>query len=172
MCIRDSKWTSYGGIYVEEYGAFIVQNIIYRANIGIKMGGDTKTAHYTSAVSNYIDDCNTALLLQSTDECFIYDNKIRFSTTNVNIVSDTNSKFRGNYGFTTESSGTATISASTSSVTVTHGLTGIPTIIVVTPRDNIGSVWVSNRNETIFTINCSSAPSNDVTVDWYAIYKP
>lgn len=77
-----------------------------------------------------------------------------------------------NNGYVTENSGTATIPASQTSVTVNHGLAGIPTVITVTPRGNIGSVWVSARNSTSFIITCGTAPTSDTIVDWYAEYKP
>lgn len=82
------------------------------------------------------------------------------------------SKVENNIGFITKNSGTATIPSSQTSVTVNHGLAGTPTVITVTPRDNVGAVWVSARNSTSFTITCGTAPSSNVIVDWYAEYKP
>jgi hypothetical protein len=70
--------------------------------------------------------------------------------------------------YPTRNRGTATIPAGQTSVTVTHGLVSTPTKIIVTPRANIGSVWVSSRDSTSFTINCSTAPTTDVVVDWEA----
>jgi hypothetical protein len=64
--------------------------------------------------------------------------------------------------------GTATIPAGTTSVTVAHGLAATPSKVIVTPRANIGSVWVSARNSTHITISCSTAPTADTIVDWYA----
>ena len=67
-----------------------------------------------------------------------------------------------------ENSGTATIASGATSVTVDHGLVSAPSKVLVTPRGNIGSIWVSNVTDTQFTINCSNAPTEDVQVDWYA----
>jgi hypothetical protein len=60
---------------------------------------------------------------------------------------------------------TATIPANSTSVTVAHGLNGTPSKVVVTPRGNIGNVWVSARDSTNITINCSTAPTADTVVD-------
>jgi hypothetical protein len=65
-------------------------------------------------------------------------------------------------------SGTATIAANNTSVTVPHGLVATPSKVIVTPRGNIGSVWVSARDATNITISCSTAPTADTLVDWYA----
>jgi len=80
-----------------------------------------------------------------------------------NIVSE-------NIGFTTEKRGSATITAGTS-VDVTHGLAGTPTIVTVTPRSiGYGAYAVTARNSTTFTITVST--SGTYTFDWYAEYKP
>jgi parallel beta-helix repeat protein len=79
-----------------------------------------------------------------------------------------NSVVKNNIGYITENSGTATIPANSTSVTVAHGLSATPSKVVVTPRGNIGSVWVSARDATNITINCSTAPTVDTIVDWYA----
>jgi hypothetical protein len=79
-----------------------------------------------------------------------------------------NTKVRNCRGYVTENKGTATIPANSTSVTVAHGLAGTPSKVVVTPRGNIGSVWVSARDATNITINCSTAPTTSVVVDWEA----
>jgi hypothetical protein len=71
-------------------------------------------------------------------------------------------------GLLGENSGTATIPSGQTSVTVAHGLAATPSKVIVTPRANIGSVWVSARNSTHITISCSTAPTADTIVDWYA----
>jgi len=69
-----------------------------------------------------------------------------------------------------ENSGTATISASTS-VVVTHGLAGTPTVVIVTPESTgYGAFAVTARNSTTFTITVTT--SGTYTFDWYAEYKP
>jgi len=86
------------------------------------------------------------------------------------VWSDT--EIRNNAGYKTENSGTATIPSGQTSVTVNHGLAGAPTIVTVTPSADIGDVWVDSVTSTSFTIHCETAPSSDVTVYWYAEYKP
>ena len=71
-------------------------------------------------------------------------------------------------GYRVQMSGVATIPAGQTSVTVSHGLAATPSKVLVTPRGNIGSVWVSARDSTSFTITCSTAPTADTMVDWYA----
>jgi len=78
-----------------------------------------------------------------------------------------NTVVKRNTGYPTESYGTATIPAGQTSVTVNHGLVGVPNKIIVSPRENI-QVWVSSVTSTSFTITCSTAPSVDVIVDWEA----
>jgi len=78
---------------------------------------------------------------------------------------------KGNCGFNsyvTENSGTAILPSGQTSVTVAHGLATTPSKVLVTPRANIGSVWVSAINSTHITISCSTAPTADTIVDWYA----
>jgi hypothetical protein len=69
-----------------------------------------------------------------------------------------------------EASGSATISSGTS-VVVTHGLAGTPTVVTVTPRSTgYGTFAVTARNSTTFTITVTT--SGTYTFDWYAEYKP
>ncbi|RLC74562.1 MAG: hypothetical protein DRJ03_31750 [Chloroflexi bacterium] len=68
--------------------------------------------------------------------------------------------------------GQAVITSGDTSVTVSHNLGYTPTIVVVTPSEDIGDVWVGSITSTSFTIHCDTAPSSNVTVYWYAEYKP
>jgi len=70
--------------------------------------------------------------------------------------------------YVTKNSGTATIPAGSTSVTVPHGLAGTPRVVKATPRANIGAVWVSARDATNITIDCEVAPVVDTVVDWEA----
>jgi hypothetical protein len=82
------------------------------------------------------------------------------------VVNNTDNLLSDQYGM--KKSGTVTIPAGSTSVTFAHGLIAIPTKVIVTPRANIGNVWVSARDATNITINCSTAPSTNVIVDWEA----
>ncbi|MEM3943736.1 MAG: NosD domain-containing protein [Thermofilaceae archaeon] len=81
-----------------------------------------------------------------------------------------NTVIKGNVGFRTENSGTATIPAGSTYVDVTHGLsiTPRPERIRVVPLDNLGgrSFWVSNVTSTGFRINISSADTVDHSFGW------
>jgi hypothetical protein len=75
-------------------------------------------------------------------------------------------------GFLTNNSGTATITAATTSVVVTHGLSATPAAanISVTPTNNEahGNLYITTITSTQFTINCTSAPTNNLTLSWAA----
>jgi len=81
----------------------------------------------------------------------------------------TNNVIRDNKGYVTEASGTATIPAGATSVTVSHGLAATPGKVIVTPRNTaVGDCAVTARDATSFTITCETAPAADVAVDWCA----
>jgi len=83
-----------------------------------------------------------------------------YISSEINIIN--NNKLRRNYG-------TATISANTTSTTVTHNLICTPSKVYVTPLGQLpGPIWVSNVNNTSFTINISQAPTSDLQIAWYA----
>jgi hypothetical protein len=67
---------------------------------------------------------------------------------------------RQSTGLATVNSGTATIPNGNTSVAVTHGLWTAPSLsdIAVTPGSVPGSLWVSNIDQTQFTVNCSTNP--------------
>jgi hypothetical protein len=88
--------------------------------------------------------------------------------TNVTIGS-TNAYFMRNIGYPTEASGTATIAANATSVTVNHGLICKPSKVLVTPlAQSLGLIWVSGITSSQFTINTTTAPTEDLPVAWYA----
>lgn len=99
--------------------------------------------------------------------CF---NIIESYLTNGIVKVGANTVVKQNVGYVTENSGTATISSGTS-VVVTHGLAGTPTVVIVTPRSTgYGSFAVTARTSTTFTITVTI--SGTYTFDWYAEYKP
>jgi len=104
----------------------------------------------------------------TSDYNYIIGNDFRDNLIGGLVKVGTNTVVKRNLGYVTENSGTATIAAGTTSVTVAHGLAATPTKVLVTPRADIGDVWVSARDATNITINCDTAPVGDVIVDWYA----
>jgi len=71
--------------------------------------------------------------------------------------------------YVTENSGTATIPAGSTSVTVNHGLADTPTKVLVTPiGDPGGRFWVANITSTSFDIVVATAPVADIDFCWQA----
>ena len=62
--------------------------------------------------------------------------------------------------------GNATISTGLTSVTISHGLNGVPTHINVTPRGRVGFFWITDVTATTFKLNCSETSSFDQLVWW------
>lgn len=83
----------------------------------------------------------------------------------------------GNIGYTSEAGGTATIANATTSIDVTHGLSGTPqakNIMVVPTNDqgNASHFWISNIGATTFRINCNADPgAGTATYAWQASLK-
>lgn len=75
------------------------------------------------------------------------------------------------YNYTSENSGTATITATTTSITVNHGLATTPTKININPKTNLlgKSFWTSDHGATTFVINISEADAtNPIYFNWSA----
>lgn len=69
-----------------------------------------------------------------------------------------------------ESSGSATITASTTSIEVTHRLASTPMIVTISPTADTGGkrYWVSVKTATTFTISVDSSYTYDISFDWRA----
>lgn len=104
----------------------------------------------------------------------IADNDLRGNTTAMTVSVLTAVKLRNNLGFLTENSGTATITAAATSVTVTHGLAITPrlqdisvTLTEVATTNDIGTWAVDTVTATTFRIACRAAPGATVaTFAW------
>lgn len=85
-----------------------------------------------------------------------------------------NTIVRENTGWVTETSGTATVVNTTTTIVVTHGLSTTPTLaaIKVTPTNNLGTAtkfWISTPTATQFTINVDADPgAGTATFAWSA----
>ena len=136
-----------------------------------------ESASYNKVIGcNLIDDQTDPTQDYGVEEIGTSDyNEIAFCLFYGNVVQAINklgehTKIHHNIGFITENSGTATISSGTS-VIVTHGLAGTPTVVIVTPRSTgYGSFAVTARTSTTFTITVTV--SGTYTFDWYAEYYP
>lgn len=111
------------------------------------------------------------------DYCTIYGNNLEGSVTAEMIVdsgANANGGFvRGNFGFKTENSGTATLANGTTSIAVNHGLDVTPSAgdIVVTPIETWGNMtqfYIDTYTSTQFTIHADQNPGQDVDFAWSA----
>ena len=71
-----------------------------------------------------------------------------------------------NNGYNTKSSGTGTIPEGADKVEIPHGLGAIPSIVIVTPRNNI-PIWVGTRDGNMIRIS-KTGMTGVVTFDWFA----
>jgi parallel beta-helix repeat protein len=141
----------------------VKNNVIKAAAHGIILGA---SSNYNLVEANVIEfGWNPIVIVDSSyNTIFLND-----CNGGIQVIGDSTANvIKHNRGYVTENSGIATILSGQTSVTVAHGLVATPSKVVVTPRGNIGSVWVSARNATNITISCSSAPTTNTMVDWYA----
>ncbi len=73
----------------------------------------------------------------------------------------------GNAGYLTENWGTATIIASSTNVTVNHGLISTPKIVTVTPNW-LTTFRVYGKTGTSFSVEFGTAAPSGAEIDWYA----
>jgi len=66
----------------------------------------------------------------------------------------------------------ATIPAGQTKVTVTHGLGGLPTCVLLTgTHSEVKAPWVENPTASTFDIVVESPVTTDRNVYWYAVRK-
>ena len=63
--------------------------------------------------------------------------------------------------------GEATLLATATTVTITHGLVHQPRIVLCNPALDVGDIFITNVNCTTFTFNCDAAPAADTAIYWY-----
>ncbi|MDO8750295.1 MAG: hypothetical protein Q7K03_04015 [Dehalococcoidia bacterium] len=129
------------------------------------------TAGTTTLSDNLI--ANTDIVLNDTEatgEVVIRDNILDGVT-----ITNTAGKLKvsHNTGYTTESSGTATVANGATAVVVNHGMVAAPTRVQLTPSNNpanaIAWYWISNLTATQFTINVNTNPgATGVIFSWRA----
>ena len=148
---------------------------------GVKIGYTT----YGSIENCYIDSGTTSLGFYNSNNFLLKNNvfmkSIMLHTCNkFNLIANTkvgnwtftavtNISFKGNYDYITESSGTATISASTS-VVFAHGLVGTPTHVAVGFKTTGYGSWIWSADATNITITVAVSGTYDLT--WDAEYTP
>lgn len=79
---------------------------------------------------------------------------------------------RSNLGYKTSAAGSATITSGTNQVTVTHGLSGTPTVVLANPTNvNIGASspwWTGSFGATSFSINVAANVAANSSFSWTA----
>ena len=129
---------------------------------------------YSIIYGNFIDDVPADFygIFEggTSDYNIIENNDVSQITTGGKIKTvGANTIVRRNIGYLTENSGTATITAGNTSVTVNHGLASTPSKVLVTPLSDPGDrYYVTNITDTSFDIVIATAPSADVIFSWYA----
>lgn len=144
MRITENKISGYNrGINI---GVLVNNSMIFSSNIiDVPLAGDYAIYQWSGA-------CKTIVCAGN-----VFPNNITTNLVATNIRIDSKG-----YGRATIPSG-AVITSS-----VFHGLSYTPTIIVATPKGNVGSVWISSITGSSFKINCSVAPGSDTEVSWRA----
>lgn len=162
------------GIYIAKNDAAngVNSSVILANNscTGSAIGIQTKYTDKINIENNKVNDALTGIKIDTGSTDYLLDkNDVRTCTTKIrDTVNDVNRLINHNYGYNTENMGTATITASASYVTVTHGMAATPTKIVVTPFGNVGNCWITDAGATTFQINVSSAPASDTLISWSA----
>jgi len=94
------------------------------------------------------------------------------SSTILPTIPGDNNIISNNRGYTTESSGSATVPSDYSSIAVVHNLAATPTKIQLTPTSSTEGIayYVPEelKGSTTFTITMASAPTTNVSFDWSA----
>ena len=124
--------------------------------------------HHSVVIGNRMNS-SVAVLRDITEAGPSEQNIIAYNYTPNGIsVIATDTIVKHNIGYTTENSGTATITAGNTSVTVAHGLVSTPSNVQVTPKTNPGTYWWYTADATNIYIYIGSAQASDVTFDWKA----
>lgn len=92
--------------------------------------------------------------------------------TDGSVGTSTTREVRGNLGYKTVASGTATIVAGQNVTSVTHGLAGAPTVAIATPTNtNLGASspwWTGSLGVSTFNINVAANVSSNAIFSWQA----
>lgn len=146
------------------------------AGSAISVGAGVSNFHITNCRIGPSDDFGANLyplyLGGSNTDYTVRDNDLAGNTNPAFLgVVPSTADVRGNRGFKTKNSGTATVTSASTSVTVDHGLsvTPIAADISVVPTSAWGSTtkfWVSAVTPTSFTVTVDVAPATDFTLSW------
>jgi len=129
---------------------------------------DSSHVTLTSNIAN--DNAFRGIDISNSDSCVAVGNDVSGNTGGGfgGVDGCTNTKLAFNVGYVTENSGST--AAIPSGTTVSHGLAGTPTSVVITPTTDAGDFWVSAVAATTFTIAYDGA--GNITFYWHAEYEP
>jgi len=151
--VTGGAWTSYVG------------NTLANGDKGLRL----KSSSQNIIVGNLFRSANIDLYMDSCDNNTIADNFF-YATSKIIQVYCTGTDIHSNHGYVTESSGAIAITGGVNTVTVNHGLSATPTVVLVTGNNTlIGNSTVTSISSTQFVISFENQPgSNTWTFYWYA----
>jgi hypothetical protein len=180
------RYIDYCGIYVTfTYYPIISNNVIH--DVGLTgtpgtsqtLGIILSDSYYANVIGNTVDDSQGVPTMEygigewgtHVDNNVISNNIIQGATlSNIHLLG-ANTKIKGNIGYITENSGTATITAAATSVVVTHLCSYTPSAldVSVVPTGSIGtglSWYVDTFTPTEFTLHLMAVPGLSANFAW------
>ena len=167
------------GLYMKESNYIVITNCEIQGNQadGLEFSSDGGPCD-NFVVSNCIITNNVGngihVTSNSHDHFSIIDNIVRANsgTDIVNTASGSNYHVEKNIGWITDNNGICTIETGHSSITVSHGLDVTPTVVSVTPLNDLsgcgGSTWyVSDITSIQFTLYVDAPLSSDCDFSWW-----
>ncbi|WP_091226812.1 right-handed parallel beta-helix repeat-containing protein [Microbacterium sp. 3J1] len=153
-----------GGVYTQ--GIRMEANASAASISGNRVFDDQATK--TQGAGLQLSASNTRTL----SDASIDNNNFTGSTVAVSLSSHTrtNVTIGDNVGYLTANQGTATIADGASTVTVPHGLGGVPSQVQLTPNGS-AQVWINAKGVSNIIIQ-RLGTSGPLTVDWTATYRP
>jgi hypothetical protein len=138
---------------------------------GTAFGINLRNTKNTRVISSYINDAALTSGITESLSSSEGTKVVASHLTKVNLVqSNSFNSILYSSGYITDNAGNANILASTTSVVVTHGLSGTPAaanISVIARSNNIhGNIFITDITSTTFTINCTDAPSATLQLSW------
>jgi hypothetical protein len=172
------------GLYASDTSVVIGNSCANATSAGIEIGGSCKRISVTGnhVASNGIYVSGTYSLVRSNivslqgiteftgaDYNRIEGNVIYTAGKTITVVG-THTKVARNTGYVSEASGSATITAGNTSITVNHGLASTPVRVSLTPStDTLGARWwISATSSTQFTISINASQASNISFHWFA----
>jgi hypothetical protein len=167
---NNGKSTGQSGVIVLAHDVYLDGVFYHNGRYGIEMGNTERSPAGCYIRGKTLDNGEAGLGLVNGNinryELHMWENTTISGTLNAEDKYDI---YNTKTGERSQNSGTATIKAGETSVTVAHSLLWIPRIVVVTGRDNeTACAYVSYRNATHITITVSNPVTADREIDWYA----